>query len=418
MWDVKRVLGRLPRLSAVGLVAVGFAAGLALGQRGVPVTAQEATPEAAPEWLIPLEDQERLYPIWQAYDLIRRGYRDPDNEGISANSLVDGALAGMAQALEDPNSYYINPAEVEAFDRRVSAQTVGLGIAVNTDEATGAVYVTRVVEESPAADAGILAGDIIVAIDGEDVSGLTQDDVVARSRGPEGAQVTLTMARGSARLDFTLTRSVIDRPVVSSAMIGEIGYLRLTQFASRSRQEMDAALATFTAAGARGLIIDLRNNAGGTSGAAVEVASAFIPEGVIFTEDFGRRDRVFTVNGNLADLDLPLVVLVNGRTQSAAEAFSGAIQDYQLGTIIGVPTFGKGTVQTVETLANGGALRFTIARVLTPSGDSYQTVGIQPDYVVEDLDGPADEQLDAALAFLSGQLAAPAATPEATTDGP
>jgi len=417
MTDRKRMLGLLPRLSAIVLAAAGFAAGVAFGQQGRPVAAQEATPEPTPEHLIPVEDQELLYPIWQAYDLIRRGYRDPDDEGVSANGLINGALAGMATALDDPNSYYIPPSEMQAFDRRVSAQTVGLGMGVGTDEETGAVYVTRVVDLSPAAEAGILAGDIIVGIDGEDVSGLTQNEIVERSRGPEGAQVTLTVERDTVRLDFTLTRSVIDRPVVNSAIIDDIGYLRLEQFAARSRQEMDAALATFTEAGVTGLIIDLRGNAGGTSGSTVEVASAFIPEGRIFTEDFGRRDRVFEANGDLAGVDLPLVVLVNGRTQSAAEAFSGAIQDYDLGTIIGVPTFGKGTVQTVEGLANGGALRFTIARVLTPSGDSYHVTGIQPDIVVEAGDGPGDQQLDAALGFLRELAEQPDATPEATADG-
>jgi len=417
MTDRKRVLDLLPRLSTIVLAAAGFAAGLTFDQPSRPATAQEATPEAEPEHLIPVEDQELLYPIWQAYDLIRRGFRDPDTEGVSANGLINGALAGMAQALDDPNSYYISPSEVESFDRRVSAQTVGLGMGVGADEATGAVYVTRVIDLSPAAEAGIEAGDIIVGIDGEDVSDLTQNEIVERSRGPEGAQVTLTVERDRVRLDFTLTRSVIDRPVVNSEIIGDIGYLRLDQFASRSRQEMDAALATFTEAGVSGLILDLRNNAGGTSGSTVQVASAFILEGVIFTEDFGRQERVFEVNGNLAGIDWPLVVLVNGRTQSAAEAFSGAIQDYALGTIIGVPTFGKGTVQTVEALANGGALRFTIARVLTPSGNSYHVTGIQPDIVVEDADGPGDEQLDAALGYLRGLAEQPDATPEATAEG-
>ena len=417
MTMVQQVLGRLPRLSAIVLVAAGFAAGVAFGQQSRPAAAQEATPEAEPARLIPVEDQEILYPIWQAYDLIRRGFRAPDDQGVSASGLINGALAGMAQALGDPNSYYIPPSEIESFDRRVAAQTVGLGIGIGTDEETGAVYVTSVVDLSPAAEAGILAGDIIVGINGEDATELSQDEIVERSRGPEGEDITITMERDSVRLDFTLTRAVINRPVVNSEIIGDIGYLRLQQFASRSREEMDAALATFTETGVRGLIIDLRNNAGGTSGATVQVASAFIPEGRIFTEQFRGPDRVFEVNGTLAGIDLPLVVLVNNRTQSAAEAFSGAIQDYDLGTIIGVPTFGKGTVQTVEGLANGGALRFTIARILTPSGDSYHAVGIQPDIVVEDAEGPADEQLDAALSYLQEQIDQPDVTPEATEAG-
>src|SRR5690606_17329714 len=133
-------------------------------------------------------------------DLIRRGFRSPDGEGVSATSLVEGAIAGMARQLGDPNSYYISIEERESFDRRVSAQTVGLGMTIDTDDDTGAVYVTRVIELSPAAEAGIEPGDIIVAINGEDMTGMTQDDVVARSRGPEGEQVELTVEREGVRL--------------------------------------------------------------------------------------------------------------------------------------------------------------------------------------------------------------------------
>lgn len=406
----------LARLSALALVLAGFVAGFAVGQQSRPAAAQEATPEAteAPELIIPQEDHEALYPIWQTYDLIRRGFRSPDGEGIRASALIEGALAGMIEQLGDPNSYYISIAERESFDRRVSAQTVGLGVTIDTNQDTGAVYVTRVIDLSPAAEAGVEAGDIIVGINGEDVTGLSQDAIVERSRGPEGEQVTLTVDRDSVRLDFTLTRSVITRPVINSEVIDGIGYIRLDQFSPNARTELNAALEDITEANATGLVIDLRDNAGGTSGSAVQVASAFIPEGRIFTEDFGRQERVFEVNGDYANIDLPLVVLVNGRTQSAAEAFAGAIQDYDLGTIIGVPSFGKGTVQTVEDLSNGGAFRFTIARVLTPSGDTYHAVGIQPDIVIEDADGPGDEQLDAALGYLHELVDPPEVTPQVT----
>lgn len=426
MMDRKRLLHSLPRLATMLLVLAGFAAGFALGQGSRPVAAQEATPEATaepettgtpePPRVIPAEDHEALYPIWQTYDIIRRGYRSPTGEGVSANGIIEAALEGMVARLGDPNSYYIPAAQLAAFENRVAAQTVGIGITVGTNQDNGDVYVTRVIDLSPAAEAGLMAGDIIVGMDGEDVSELAQPAIVELARGEEGSQLVMTVERDGVRLDFPMVRSVINRPVINSEIIGDIGYIRLDQFAPNARGEMDAALATFAEAGITGLIFDVRNNAGGTSGATVAIASAFIPEGRIFTEDFGSRERVFEVNGDLADISVPLVILVNERSQSASEALAGAIQDYDLGTIIGVPTFGKGTVQTVSELTNGGAVRFTIARVLTPSGDTYHAVGVQPDIVVEATDGPEDAQLDAALTFLRELADPPELTPEATTE--
>jgi carboxyl-terminal processing protease len=419
------------RFMAITLVLVGFIAGFVVGQGSRFATAQDATPEptaeATPEatateppaYWIPEEDHEMLYPVWQAYDLIRRGFLSPNGEGVSARGIVEGALEGMASRLNDPNSYYIPVSDMEAFGRRVSAQTVGIGITVNTNTETGDVFITSVVEPSPAFEAGILAGDIIVAINGEDVSDMAQPDIVQRAVGEEGTQITMTVDRAGEQIDFVMTRSVITRPVVSYQMLGDIGYIRIDQFAPNARNEMNVALESFKEAGYTGLIIDVRGNAGGTSGSMVGVASAFIAEGRIFTEDFGRRERVFEANGDLANVDVPLVILVNERSQSAAEALAGAIQDYDLGTIIGVPTFGKGTVQTVTELSNGGGFRFTIARVLTPSGDTYHAVGIQPDIVVEQSEASDDAQLEAALAYLmsGGQLeATPEATPEATVE--
>lgn len=421
----------LTRLMAIALVLVGFVAGFVVGQGSRFATAQDATPEptaeatpeaaatAEPEYVIPAEDHEMLYPIWETYDLIRRGFLSPDGEGVSARGIVEGALEGMASRLGDPNSYYIPTADMEAFERRVSAQTVGIGIVVNTNAETGDVFITSVVEPSPASEAGIMAGDIIVGINGEDVSEMAQPDIVQRAVGEEGTQITMTVDRAGEQLDFTMTRSVITRPVVSYQMLEDIGYIRLEQFAPNARNEINTALAEFTEAGYTGLIIDVRGNAGGTSGSMVAVASAFIAEGRIFTEDFGRRERVFEANGDLANVDVPLVILVNERSQSAAEALAGAIQDYELGTIIGVPTFGKGTVQTVSELSNGGGFRFTIARVLTPSGDTYHAVGIQPDIVIEQSDASDDAQLEAALVYLmtGGQLdTTPEATAEATVE--
>lgn len=397
--------GRLPHFSAAVVVALIFFAGFALGNQYAVTRAQGDNTSPPPE------AAEAFQPFWQVYNLIQDDYLD----SVDTAALVDGATKGMVDALGDPYSGYMNPEVYDLLNSDLSGEFNGIGVVIRTDEETGHVVVVGLIEGAPAQVAGMLPDDILIAVDDQDVTTMTQTDLAVMVRGAEGTQVKITVQRGDEVLDFTITRAKINVPNVESSVLeNNIGYIRLNQFSATARADLNGALEAVDVNERSGLILDLRDNPGGLLSSAIDVASAFVESGKIVTEDFGNDNtQVFDANGDYANIDVPIAVLVNGSSASASELLAGALQDYDLATIIGETTLGKGTVQTWHELVNGGGVRLTIARWLTPDGNWIHQQGITPDIEVKWDDrtfapDEADPQLNAALDYLGALAAQPA----------
>lgn len=392
--------GRFHHLATVLVVVAVFAIGFALGNLNVIGAAQGNTS-------VPAEVVEAFAPMWQVYNLIQSDYIDT----VELDDLVDGAAKGLVEALGDQFSGYMDPETYTLLNDDLEGEIEGIGVVIRTDEDTGAVEVVGVLNGAPAQDVGILPGDIFTEVNGKNVVGMSQLELATEVRGPEGTEVLITMQRGGELIDFTITRARIIIPNVESEVLdGEIGYLKLNQFSATARQDIDAALEAMRINSLNGLVVDFRDNPGGLLNSAIDVASAFIEEGTIVTESFSDDDEiVFDATGNYADVRVPIVVLVNEGSASASELVAGAMQDAGVATIIGETTFGKGTVQTWHELVNGGGVRLTIARWLTPSGRWIHENGVEPDITVEwtpvSYDDDQDLQLSAALEFLQDMVA-------------
>lgn len=263
---------------------------------------------------------------------------------------------------------------------------------------------------SPAESAGLKAKDIVIAINGEDMTGIPGDLVLKRILGPAGEAVTLTVRRGEETLDFTIVREVIQIPVVEYEMLeGDIAYIALYTFNELATQQLRLALQDLLAQNPKGLIFDLRNNGGGYLVTAIEVSSEFINNGVIMYEEYGDGSReTYRAQPGGLGTEIPLVVLINEGSASASEITAGAIQDLGRGTLIGVTSYGKGSVQNwIPLRTEKGGVRITIARWLTPNGNQINEVGLTPDievqYTEEDIEAERDPQLDAAIDFFMNQ---------------
>lgn len=392
--------GRFHHLATVLVVVAVFAIGFALGNLNVIGVAQGNTS-------VPAEVVEAFAPMWQVYNLIQSDYIDT----VELDDLVDGAAKGLVEALGDQFSGYMDPETYTLLNADLEGEIEGIGVVIRTDEDTGAVEVVGVLNGAPAQDVGILPGDIFTEVNGKNVVGMSQLELATEVRGPEGTEVLITMQRDGELIDFTITRARIIIPNVESEVLdGDIGYLKLNQFSATARQDIDAALEAMRVNSLNGLVVDFRDNPGGLLNSAIDVASAFIEEGTIVTEAFSDDDEiVFDATGNYADVRVPIVVLVNEGSASASELVAGAMQDAGVATIIGETTFGKGTVQTWHELVNGGGVRLTIARWLTPSGRWIHENGVEPDITVEwtpvSYDDDQDLQLSAALEFLQDMVA-------------
>ncbi|MFN8498121.1 MAG: S41 family peptidase [Anaerolineae bacterium] len=331
--------------------------------------------------------------FWEAWGIVRREFygQVPDETALSR-----GALRGALTTLNDPNTVYIEPRAAEKERNDLAGQFEGIGANVSSNE-KGQLVIVNPLPDQPADKAGLKAGDIVLKVDGRDIAGLSVDDAVALIRGPKGSKVVLTIGRGEATpFDVTVTRDAIATPSVTWRMLDDLGapttgYARISLFSDRAPRELEWAIQELKQKGATSLILDLRGNPGGYLNAAIAVASQFIPDGIIAYE---RRsdgtEESFPAKGS-ADSDLPLVVLVNGGSASASEIVAGAIRDRQRGTLVGVKTFGKGSVQNVHQLSDGSTLHVTIAHWLTPNRQDISKAGIEPDIVVEGGDPNGDK---------------------------
>jgi carboxyl-terminal processing protease len=329
--------------------------------------------------------------------------------GAASNAeLTQAAIRGMLNALGDPYTTYLSPSEISSLEESLRGGDFGgIGVYIVQDPRSKRVIVDPI-EGTPAYRAGIKPGDAILAVNGASVRGMQLDDVEHAIRGKIGTIVTLLVVphAGGAAKSVAVTRQQIIVPSVHAKMENGFDYVRLADFGSTSYDEVRRALASGRDQHARGYILDLRNNGGGLLDAAVEISSLFIPQGAIVST-IDRNNVRETKSATRDTIDAaPLVILVNRYTASASEITAGAVQDYKVGTLIGTKTFGKGVVQSIYNMSDGGALKITTARYITPLGRDIQHRGIEPDIVVDQpadqpiIDTPKDVQLAAAEAYL------------------
>ncbi len=308
-------------------------------------------------------------------------------EEVSDKDLIESAINGMLAAL-DPHSSYLNPDRFEEMQVQTKGEFGGLGIEVTMEN--GLVKVVSPIDDTPAHKAGILAGDLITHLDGEQVVGMTLSEAVERMRGPVNTDINLTILREGEEspFDVTITRAVIKIQSVRSRVEGDAAYIRITSFTEQTERDVKAAVKKVKEeldGAMTGVILDLRNNPGGLLDQAVAVSDLFLDKGEIVSTRGRRSDSTQRFNAKSGDLasGLPVIVLINGGSASASEIVAGALQDHRRALVLGTVSFGKGSVQTIIPLSGHGALRLTTARYFTPSGRLIQAKGIDPDIVVE-----------------------------------
>ena len=354
-------------------------------------------------------DLESLFePFWEAWNIVHEEYVD---QPVDDELMMQGAIRGMMESLGDQHSSYMDPKTFEDANSGLAGEYEGIGAWVDTT--TDYLTIISPISGSPADRAGMKPGDKIVAIDGEDMTGIDAELVRQRVLGPAGSTVVLTVAREgeSDPLEFTITREKIVIESVTGEMLdNDIGYVQIVTFGDKTTPELRAVLEDLIAQNPKGLIIDLRNNGGGYLQTSVEVASEFINDGVILYEQYGDGERTtYNALKNGQATEIPLVVLINEGTASASEIVAGAIQDYGRGQLVGVTSFGKGSVQNWVPLSNNeGAIRVTIAKWLTPNERTIHEEGLTPDVEVEITDeerqAEVDPQLDKAIEVLLQEI--------------
>lgn len=316
---------------------------------------------------------------------VHRSYVDTDEAGYDA--LVRHALAGMLQEL-DPYSQFLDEESYEDIQEETSGHFGGVGLVVSMKD--GRLTVVSPMEDTPAFRSGILSGDLIIEIDGEETYEMSLSEAVKMMRGEPGTEVTLTILRPSTHetKDHPIVRDDIEVASVKDARIVEdgIGYIRITQFAQPTADSLKEELKKLSNEGLRALVLDLRGNPGGLLTSAAEVAELFLPRGdlIVFTKDrSGEAQQTFKSSGSLHYTDMPVAILVNGGSASASEIVSGALQDHKRAVLIGEKTFGKGSVQSILPLEDGSAVKLTTAKYYTPSERVIHDKGIEPDITVE-----------------------------------
>jgi carboxyl-terminal processing protease len=370
-----------------------------------PPTVVDNLPQARDLGDTPANLDQLFQPFWQAWELVHENYVD---QPIDDEALMRGAISGMMAAIGDQHTSYLDPVQFEQSTDQLQGQEYE-GIGAWVDISGDYLTIISPMPGSPAEKAGLRPDDKVIGVDGEDVTGLDGESVRQKVIGPRGSTVTLTILReGQEHFDVVVERASIVVPSVDAKMLdGQIGYIQLYTFGDDTARDLRDAIEELSVQNPVGLILDLRNNGGGYLETAIDVASEFIPDGIVMYEEYGdgRRDTYEARKGGTA-IEIPLVVLINEGSASASEIVAGAIQDRGRGLLVGETSYGKGSVQTYNALVNEqGAVRITIARWLTPNGRQINEVGLEPDVKVEiteeDLAADLDPQLDQAIELLS-----------------
>ena len=330
--------------------------------------------------------------------------------------LADAAASAMVEATGDRWSYYLTAEEKSSYDEQMQNAYVGIGVTITAQEELGGMRIEAVTAGGPAEEAGLLTGDIITEVEGEKTLDLGMTGTRTKVRGEEGTFVTLTILRGEESFPVSVERRSIQTPVATYEMLdGQIGYIKIANFDTRCAEETNAAMDELIAQDAKALIFDVRNNGGGYKNELVKALDKILPEGILFqSEDYQGSKQIDRSDADC--IDLPMAVLVNQDSYSAAEFFAAAIQEYDWGTVVGTKTVGKGNFQTAFTLSDGSMLNLSIGKYYTPQGRSLTDTGITPDVEIAlsdengaklyygQLEKADDAQLQAAIREITQKL--------------
>ncbi len=399
----------------VGACSAGFVAGRVL----FPSTSSQAlnlpslpeisglpiSPDSGQQGKTPQDLSELFQPFWQTWNLVHDQYVD---QPVDDEAMMRGAIKGMLESLGDQHTSYLDPVHAERLNAQLNGdeyEGIGAWVDVSSDYLT----IISPMPGSPAEEAGLKSGDKVIAIDGEDMTGIDGELVRQQVLGPKGSTVTLTILRESQQntFDVDIKRDSIIVPTVEGKMLdNQVAYVHLYTFGEQTDADLRKTLKDLLAQKPVGLVLDVRNNGGGYLDTAISVVSEFIDDGVVMYEEYGDGTKTtFEAKPGGVATQIPMVVLINEGSASASEIVAGAIQDRGRGKLVGVTSFGKGSVQTVVPLVNNeGQARVTIARWLTPDGTTIHEIGLTPDIEVqiteEDIQANRDLQLDKAVEFL------------------
>lgn len=335
---------------------------------------------------------------------------------VKDEKIADGIYTGMMYSLGDPYAAYYTKEDFASLMEATNGVYHGIGAVVSQDAKTGIISVVKPFKGSPAYKAGLLPGDVIYKVNGEEVTGEDLTEVVSRMKGEEGTKVVITIVREGEEepIEYTIARKKVEIPTIEYEMLSNnIGYIAVSEFDEITSQQFINAVDSLEQKGQNGLIIDLRNNGGGLYDTAVKMLDRMLPkELLVYQEDkYGNKDEEYAKNDD--KFTKPLVILINGNTASASEIFAGAIQDYEAGTIVGTTSFGKGIVQSVIPLYDDSAVKLTVAKYFTPKGRNIHGIGIEADVVVEldeslkqkpVIEKNEDNQLKKAVEVLKGEI--------------
>lgn len=362
----------------------------------------EGKTESKEKELVSQETQKKMKSI---DELIEQAYLY--NDDIDKAELQKWLIKGYVQGLGDPYSVYYDEAETQSLMESTSGEFGGIGVVIQQDIDTMVMTFTNVYAESPGEKAGLKDGDILYKVDGEDVTGQELDTVVSKIRGQKGTKVEITVYRKNTLEEYscTVTRDIIEVTTVAYEMKEDnIGYIIVSGFEQVTYKQFEEAIKDLNEQGMEKMIVDLRDNPGGNLSTVCEMLDIILPEGtIVYTEDKNNVREVIT-SDDKKQMQIPMAVLINGNSASASEIFAGAIQDYEMGILVGTTTYGKGIVQNIYSLGDGTSLKLTTSEYFTPNGRNIHGIGIKPDIEVKyeyDAENPtADNQLQAAMKHL------------------
>lgn len=337
-------------------------------------------------------------------------------EDVKDEAIADGIYKGVMKSLGDPYSTYYTEEEYQALLESTSGIYCGIGATVTQDVDTGIISIVKPFLQGPAYEAGLLPDDIIYKVNDKEVTGLDLTEVVSRIKGEEGTKAKLTIIREGETepLEFSIKRKTVEEPTIEYQMLSnKIGYISVSEFDEVTAEQFRQAIKDLESKGQKGLIIDLRNNPGGSLTTVVDMLDRMLPKGlIVYTEDkYGNREEQKSTAKE--EFDKPVVVLINGNSASASEIFAGAMQDYKRATIVGTTSFGKGIVQSIIPLYDGTAIKVTVSKYYTPNGKNIHGIGITPDVEVEleeklksqvVIDKKEDNQLQKAIEIIKDKM--------------
>ena len=315
---------------------------------------------------------------------------------IDDEQMEDYLYYGLVAGLGDPYAAYYNEEETQSMLDSSSGNYCGIGAVFSQNLITGTITVTRVYEGCPSYEAGLLPEDILYKVGDEEVTGQDLTNVVTKIKGEEGTEVTLTMIRGEEYIDFTMKRQMIEVPTIEHEMLAnQVGYIMISEFDGVTDEQFIEALEALQSQGMKSLVIDLRNNGGGSVESVCHIADKLLPEGPIVYTEYKGEEREAR-NSDSDCVKVPIAVLMNGASASASEILAGALQDYDIAKIVGTQSYGKGIVQSIFDLQDGTALKLTTAKYYTPNGNDIHEIGITPDV---EIDLPEELKTEVTLSF-------------------